>query len=150
MSINFGTDGWRAIIGEEFTFSNVRACTQGLADYLKKSEGEKCNIVVGYDTRFASEEFAKAVTEVLVANGIQVYLSNSVVPTPVISYYVRLKGASGAVIITASNNPKLWNGFKYKSGDGGSASSDVTNAISENSKSYEASGDIPLMDLDHA
>jgi alpha-D-glucose phosphate-specific phosphoglucomutase len=127
--IKFGTDGWRAVIAEEFTFENVRYCAQGVADYLIKAKMTKRGIIIGYDTRFASEEFAAASAEVLAGNGIKVYLTPSATPTPVISYGVLAKKAAGAIIITASHNPGEWNGFKYKDENGWSASDEVTSKI---------------------
>src|SRR4030042_1918289 len=86
--IKFGTDGWRGIIAEDFTFENVRYCAQGVADYLKEAKIAGRGIVIGYDTRFASEDFAAATAEVISGNGIKVYLTPKVTPTPVISYGV--------------------------------------------------------------
>ncbi len=84
-TIKFGTDGWRAIIGEDFTFDNVRACAQGVADYLIDKNAAAQGLIIGYDTRFASENFAAAVAEVVAANGIKAYLNPRPAPTPVIS-----------------------------------------------------------------
>jgi len=124
--IKFGTDGWRAVIGEGFTFDNVRACAQGVADYLRQSGLGSRGLVIGYDTRFASEDFAAACAEVVAGNGIKVYLCPKATPTPVVSFGVLEKGAGGAIIITASHNPAKWNGFKYKTENGASAPDDVT------------------------
>ena len=137
--IKFGTDGWRAVIAEDFTFENVRYCAQGVADYLIKAKLAKRGIIIGYDTRFASEDFAAAAAEVLAGNGIKVYLTPSATPTPVISYGVLAKKAAGAIIITASHNPGEWNGFKFKDENGWSASDEVTSKIvSFINKSYAA------------
>ncbi len=130
-SIKFGTDGWRAIIAEDFTFDNVRVCAQATANYLIKSRGDNARVVVGYDTRFASEDFAAAVAEVLGANGIYVYLSTSPVPTPVVSHAVVDLKADGGVVITASHNPAQWNGYKYKGPDGSSAPMSVIASIED-------------------
>ncbi len=127
--IKFGTDGWRAIIAEDFTFENVRYCAQGVADYLIKAKLAKHGIIIGYDTRFASEDFAAAAAEVVAGNNIKVYLTPHPTPTPVISYGVLAKKAAGAIIITASHNPGEWNGFKYKDENGWSASDEVTSKI---------------------
>ncbi len=121
MEIKFGTDGWRGIIADDFTFQNVRYCAQSYADYLNEAGLAEHGLVVGYDTRFASEDFAAAAAEVIAANGIRVYLCSKTAPTPVISYGVRHLQAGGAIIITASHNPAKWNGFKIKSPDGASA-----------------------------
>jgi phosphomannomutase len=120
-TIKFGTDGWRAIIAEEFTFDNVRLCAQGVASYLKEAQLPGNGVVIGYDTRFLSAEFAHSAAEVLAANGIKVYLSDRTVPTPVVSYSVKNLAACGGIVITASHNPARWNGFKLKSADGASA-----------------------------
>jgi phosphomannomutase len=124
-TIKFGTDGWRGIIAQDFTFDNVRLCAQSFAEYLQDAALAPRGIIVGYDTRFASEHFAAAVAEVLGANGIKVYLCPQPTPTPVISYSVLLKKTGGAVVITASHNPAMWNGFKVKSEHGASASPEV-------------------------
>lgn len=119
--IRFGTDGWRAIIGEEFTFANVRACAQGVASYVKEAGLAGRGLVVGYDTRFASGEFAAAGAEVLAANGIAVYLCDRPAPTPVVSFTVLQRRAAGGVVITASHNPARYSGFKFRPDYGGSA-----------------------------
>jgi phosphomannomutase len=117
--IKFGTDGWRGMIAEDYTFDNVRRCAQGFADYLlgKGWKGEW--VVVGHDQRFHSENFAAAVAEVLAGNGLRVYLTEGATPTPVISFSVPKKGAVGAVNITASHNPSTDNGFKVRDPHGG-------------------------------
>lgn len=124
-SIKFGTDGWRAVIGEEYTFANVRIVTQAVAEYLKQENLASRGLVVGFDTRFGSERFASAAAEVLAANGIHVYLTQKATPTPVISYAILDKQAGGAAIITASHNPGSDNGYKYKPEYAGSASPEV-------------------------
>jgi phosphomannomutase len=128
-AIKFGTDGWRGIIAQDFTFDNVRACAQGVANYLLHAGMAHRGLVIGYDTRFASEDFAAAVAEVIAGNGIKAYLCPKAAPTPVISYGITLKKAAGAVTITASHNPATWNGFKYRSEHAGSAPSEVTDEI---------------------
>jgi len=130
--IKFGTDGWRAIIAEDFTFDNVRLCAQGIADYLKAGELGEQGLVIGYDTRFGSENFAAAAAEIIAGNDITVYLCSKPAPTPVVSYTVGKTKAAGAIIITASHNPGAWNGLKYKSQDGASAPVEVTNQIEAN------------------
>jgi len=147
--IKFGTDGWRAIIGEEFTFDNVRYCAQGVADYLKYAGLAGRGLVIGYDTRFASEDFAAAAAEIIAGNGIKVYLCPKATPTPVISYGVLAENASGAIIITASHNPGIWNGFKYKDEHGSSASDEITSKMVDYiSKSYDTGkvSRLPLAD----
>ncbi len=112
--IRFGTDGWRAIIGDEFTFANVRACAQATALYLRETGLASRGVVIGYDTRFASAEFAAAVAEVMAANEIPVYLSDRPAPTPVLGYSILTHRAAGAVVITSSHNPALYSGFKVR------------------------------------
>ncbi len=124
-SIKFGTDGWRAIIAEDYTFDNVRACAASVAMYLKQRGLADRGLIVGYDARYASENFAEAVAEVIAAAGIKVMLSSALCPTPVVSYSIIERGAGGGVVITASHNPWQWNGFKYKPEYGGSASPEV-------------------------
>jgi phosphomannomutase len=117
--IVFGTDGWRGKIAEEYTFQNVRRCSQGFAGYLKSQEYSGDWIVVGYDKRFLSEEFAKTVGEVLAGNGFHVYVTDKATPTPVISFSIVNKQAAGGVNITASHNPPSDNGFKVRNEFGG-------------------------------
>ena len=127
--IKFGTDGWRGIIADDFTFANVARCAQGLADYLRIQGTGGSGLMVGYDTRFASREFADTVASVIAGNGIHVYLCAEPVPTPVVSHHVVHRQAAGGVVITASHNPADWNGFKFKSDLGGSASQETTDVL---------------------
>ena len=129
--IKFGTDGWRGIIAEDFTFENVRICARAVADYLKEAKLAEKGLVIGYDTRFASEEFAIATAEVVSAAGIKVHLCQTATPTPVVSYWTVALNAGGAIVITASHNPAAWNGFKYKSENGASASDKITSLIED-------------------
>ena len=142
MEIKFGTDGWRGIIAEDFTFRNVRLCAQGMADLVKAQGVADRGLVVGYDTRFASEEFAVAVAEVAAANGIKTLLTDRAAPTPVISYNLVDRGAGGGVVITASHNPAEWNGFKFKPDYGGSASPEVIGELEKHIAAAEAAGHI--------
>jgi len=119
MTIRFGTDGWRGRIAEDYTFDNVRRCTQGFAAYLAERGKRGERVVVGHDRRFASELFAAAAAEVLAANGFQVLLTKGATPTPVISYSVRAQQAAAAINITASHNPAWDNGFKVRDEHGG-------------------------------
>ncbi len=130
-TIKFGTDGWRAIIAEDYTFENVRVCAQAVARYLLDRGTEKQGLVIGYDTRFSSEHFAAAVAEVAAANGIKALLNDRFAPTPVVSWSILDRKAAGAVVITASHNPAIWNGFKYKPEYAGSASPEVIAALEE-------------------
>ena len=122
--IKFGTDGWRGRIAEDYTFSGVRRCTHGFANYLLDIEKPGSKVVVGYDKRFHSENFAAAVAEVLAGNDFRVYLTDGPAPTPAISYSVVAKGAAGAVNITASHNPPYDNGFKVRDENGGAIAPD--------------------------
>lgn len=128
-AIKFGTDGWRGIIADNFTFENVRVCAQALAGYLKSRQAAGRSVVIGYDTRFASEHFAAAAAEVLAANGIRAQLCRKATPTPVVSFNLVKRGAAGAIVITASHNPAIWNGFKIKTADGTSAPPEVTRDV---------------------
>lgn len=127
--IKFGTDGWRAIIAADYTFANVRICAQATAMYLHDAGLASRGVVVGYDTRFASEDFAAAAAEVLAANGITVHLASQPAPTPVIGYAILTHEAGGAVIITASHNPAAYNGFKIRTEYAGSAPPGVLERI---------------------
>lgn len=126
LTVKFGTDGWRAIIAQDFTFDNVRLCAQGVAEHLKDRGTTSRGLIIGYDTRFASEHFAAAAAEVVAANGIKAYLCPHPTPTPVVSYGVQQKKTAGAIIITASHNPALYSGFKVKSEQGMSAPAEIT------------------------
>lgn len=123
-SIVFGTDGWRASVAEDYTFDNVRRCTQGFADYLHEVGTADKGTVIGHDQRYRSEHFAAAAAEVMAANGIRVWLTDGPTPTPVISYSVVAKGACGAVNITASHNPSTDNGYKVRDETGGAIAPD--------------------------
>src|SRR5919199_1232898 len=138
--IQFGTDGWRAVIAETYTFDNVRVAAQATAEYFASQERASQGIAVGFDTRYGSDRFARAAVEVLTANGLKVFLSNRFQPPPVISYSVIERGLAGAVIITASHNPSTDNGFKVKSADGASAPPDAIASIERNIERLEADG----------
>jgi phosphomannomutase len=131
--VKFGTDGWRGIIADDFTFANVRVAAAAIANYLLASSDPKeavaKGVCVGYDTRFESPLFARAVAEVLASSGIPVKLANRITPTPAVSYAVRHLGAAGGVMITSSHNPYQWNGVKYKAWYGGSGKPSIMSAI---------------------
>lgn len=127
--IRFGTDGWRGVIAEDYTFENVRRCAQGVAHYFLQHGGRERGLVVGYDYRFSSENFGAAAAEVLAANGIPVLLTQSGTPTPVISYAILANKAAGAINITASHNPGGDNGFKVRGEYGGAVGPDVLKEI---------------------
>ena len=122
LPIKFGTEGWRGIIADDFTFDNVRLCAQGVAELVQsnKLQGNK-SILIGYDTRFGSESFAQIAAETIAANGIPVYLSTKPAPTPVLSFNTKHYNHQAAIIITASHNSYKWNGFKLKLAYGGPA-----------------------------
>ena len=148
--IRFGTDGWRAVIADDFTFDNVRLVAQATAEWLKRDGEAPKGVVVGYDTRFLSGSFAAAVAEVMAANQINVALSSSFLPTPALSFAVRERKAGGGVMITASHNPARWNGFKVKPWFGGSAPPEVTAAIESAIPAIEASGRVAYTPLGEA
>jgi len=149
--IRFGTDGWRGIIAEDFTFDNVRICAQAVAEYLKQNRLDKKSLVIGYDMRFASEDFAAAVAEVIAGNNIKVHLCLKPAPTPVVSFAVPATKSAGAIVITASHNPGSWNGFKYKSRDGASAPDEITSQIEGNIASLtRRGGSVKRLALDKA
>jgi len=155
MDIQFGTDGWRAVISEEFTFANVRRVAQAIADCLLDAPGPATTqgMVVGYDTRFLSDRYAAAVAAVLAGNGIPVYLSHSDCPTPALSFAVRHQAAAGGVMITASHNPPRYNGIKLKADHGGAAPRDLTRRVEERLRINEQTGHQPRavdFDVDHA
>ena len=128
-SIKFGTDGWRGVIGDDFTFGNVRVAAAAIACYVREQEDAGKGICVGYDTRFGSRRFAEIVAAVLAEAGIPVQMAAGVTPTPALSYAVRTRGAAGGVMITSSHNPFQWNGVKYKASYGGSGSPSIMAAI---------------------
>ncbi len=146
--IKFGTDGWRGLIAEDFTFPNVRACAQGVAQYLRDRNLADRGLVVGYDTRFLSDRFAEAVARVLAASEIKSYVTSHPTPTPVVSYGIVAKEAGGAVIITASHNPSNWNGFKFKPEYAGSATPEITRILEDNIDQALRSGDVASMPLE--
>jgi len=118
--VKFGTDGWRGIIADDFTYENVRVAARAIALYVLNHEDAKAGVCVGYDTRFGSRSFAKVVAEVLSGAGIPVWFANKITPTPELSFAVRELKAAGGVMITSSHNPAEWNGVKYKASYGGS------------------------------
>jgi len=118
--IKFGTDGWRGVIADDFTFANVRIAAEAIAAYVQTKEDPAKGLCIGYDTRFGSKAFARACAEVVAAAGIPVLLAHDITPTPALSYGVREHGAAGGIMITSSHNPAQWNGVKYKAWYGGS------------------------------
>ncbi len=132
--LKFGTDGWRAVIGEDFTFANVERVSQATADFWKKNPppGTEPTTIVGYDRRFLSDQFAKRTAEVLAGNGFKVILTDQPTPTPAVSLAVKAERAVGGVMITASHNPPIFNGFKLKAFFGGSADPGICQAVEAN------------------
>lgn len=127
--IKFGTDGWRGIIADDYTFENVRRAGGAIAAYVLKNEDAKKGLVIGYDTRFGSRKFAEAISEVIADAGIPVFLANDYTPTPAISYCAKHWDTAGGVAITSSHNPYMWNGVKFKEKFGGSARPSVIKQI---------------------
>src|SRR5271154_6961251 len=127
--IKFGTDGWRGIIADDFTFDNVRRVAGAIAAYVLKHEDASRGVIVGYDTRFVSPQAARVVAEVLAGAGIPVKLANDYTPTPAISFAAKHLGAAGGVVVTSSHNPFNWNGVKFKSKFGSSGSPAIMKAI---------------------
>ena len=120
MVVKFGTDGWRGIIADDFTYDNVRVAARAIARYVLTQQRPERGVCVGFDTRFGSRSFAGVVAEVLAGAGMPVFLAGKVTPTPELSFAVRERGAVGGVMITSSHNPPEWNGVKYKASYGGS------------------------------
>src|SRR5579862_4496409 len=137
--IKFGTDGWRGLIADDFTFDNVRSVAGAIASYILKHEDPAHGVIIGYDTRFLSGRVARTIAEIIAGAGIPVLLANDYVPTPAVSYNVKKLGAAGGVMVTASHNPWNWNGVKFKAKFGGSA----TPAIMKIIESELASGSVP-------
>lgn len=161
--IKFGTDGWRAVISEDFTFENVKAVAQAMADYVKSEKGKtlvrrspgeggkneksklygrKLALVVGYDTRFLSEKYAELISCVVAANGIKAVLADRPTPTPSVSFNIKHRKFIGGIMVTASHNPARYNGIKYKGPFGGS----VTNAVTDAMESRLYKSKIKFMD----
>jgi phosphomannomutase len=127
--IKFGTDGWRGIISDNFTFKNVRRVAQAIADYYNNVTRAQVKMAVGFDTRFLSEKYAEIVAEVLSQNSVEVILSDRAIPTPMLSFAVRHRKLTAGVMITASHNPGEYNGIKIKTASGGAAGLEVTREV---------------------
>ncbi|HEX4155333.1 MAG TPA: phosphoglucomutase/phosphomannomutase family protein [Acidobacteriaceae bacterium] len=128
-AVKFGTDGWRGVIADDFTYENVRVAARAIAHYVLDHENAATGVCVGYDTRFGSQRFARLVAEVLASAGIPVFLASKITPTPELSFAVRERGAAGGVMITSSHNPAEWNGVKYKASYGGAGNPKIIDAI---------------------
>ena len=160
--IKFGTSGWRAVISDEFTYKNVKIVTQAIADHVKDSlafrvqrsgkrkqnlssnnERSVPGIIIGYDTRFLSEEFAQIAAEILAGNGIKVFLTKRDVPTPVIAYEIMRRKLNGGINFTASHNPPEYNGIKFSSAWGGPALPQATQDIEKRCQSLISNRNLP-------
>jgi len=119
--IKFGTDGWRGVIADDYTFANVRRVANAIAAYVLKHEDASRGVMIGYDTRFGSPNFARVIADIIAGAGIPVKLANDYTPTPAVSLAVKQQGAAGGVMVTSSHNPWNWNGVKFKAKFGGSA-----------------------------
>ncbi|MBI6546879.1 MAG: phosphoglucomutase/phosphomannomutase family protein [Cyanobacteria bacterium NC_groundwater_1444_Ag_S-0.65um_54_12] len=128
-TITFGTDGWRAVIAEEFTFTNVRRVATALANYILKTHGTERPVMIGHDTRFLARDFARTVAYVLQYHGLSTLAAEHAVPTPVIAFAAREAKSAGAVMITASHNPPQYCGIKYIPEYGGPATKAITDLI---------------------
>ena len=120
-SIKFGTDGWRGVIADDFTFENVRKVTYAIARYVVRAEQPSKGVLVGYDNRFGSDRFARVAAETVALTGTPVWLAEAPCPSPAISLLVRQRGAAAGIMVTASHNPYRWNGIKLKASYGSDA-----------------------------
>lgn len=149
MSIRFGTSGWRAIIADEFTFEKVRSVTEAICSSLNEDQKSR-TLVVGHDTRFMGEHFARVAAEICRDRGFRVFLCSEPAPTPAISYAIRNEVAAGALNFTASHNPPEYQGIKFSTSDGAPALPEVTarieKAIAENAKAPESKGSLEDFD----
>lgn len=145
--IRFGTDGWRAVISDTFTFKNVRILSQAISEWVNKDlrpiKGKR-KVAIGYDTRFMSGDYASLVARVLAANNIEVLLSDAPIPTPSLSYGVPCNNCVAGIMITASHNPYQFNGLKIKTAQGGGAGKDITNRV----EAYLYKTDVKLISFD--
>ncbi|HEX7512281.1 MAG TPA: phosphoglucomutase/phosphomannomutase family protein [Candidatus Methylomirabilis sp.] len=141
MDIQFGTDGWRGVIADDFTFANVRLAARAIARRVRaEADGASPHVLVGYDTRFLSREFAQAAAQTMAAEGVRVSLAAAFAPTPAFSYAVVRLQAAGAVVITASHNPAEYSGVKCKAAYGGSAPVSFTRGVEEEIERIRAEG----------
>jgi alpha-D-glucose phosphate-specific phosphoglucomutase len=143
-NIKFGTDGWRGIIAEEFTFANARMVAHAIARYVVRGEDARKGVLIGYDHRFASDTIAAAVAEAISSTGTPVWVTDKPCPTPAISLLVRQRQAAGGILITASHNPYQWNGIKYKASYGSSALPSIVAQIESELETVGKNGAPPL------
>ena len=142
--IKFGTDGWRGIIAEDFTFANACIVAEAIARYVVRGEDARKGVIVGYDHRYASDAVARRVAEIFSSTGTPVWLTDRPCPTPAVSYLVRERGAAGGVVVTASHNPYCWNGIKYKASYGSSALPSIVAQIENELQFVECTDLAPL------
>ncbi len=151
MTIRFGTDGWRAVISETFTFNNLRLVAQAIADFVREESSNSPTLVIGFDTRFLSDRYAAEVARVMAANKINTWLARADTPTPAVSYAIVHKKATAGVMITASHNAPRYNGLKLKASFGGSASPDQSRRIEQLlERNLQRAHGPNLMDLEQA
>jgi alpha-D-glucose phosphate-specific phosphoglucomutase len=143
-SIRFGTDGWRGVLAEDFTFANARIVAHAIARYVVRGEDARKGVLIGYDHRFASDRIAAACAEVISATGTPVWVTDKPCPTPAISLLVRQRQAAGGLVITASHNPYQWNGIKYKASYGSSALPSIVAQIETELEGVQRDGVPPL------
>jgi len=143
-SIKFGTDGWRGIIAEDFTFANARVVAQSIARYVVRCEDARKGVIIGYDHRFASDEIAAVTADVVSSTGTPVFLTDKPCPTPAVSLLVKQRGAAGGLMITASHNPYSWNGIKYKASYGSSALPSIVAQIESDLEVVQRANVAPL------
>jgi len=143
-AIRFGTDGWRGVIAEDFTFENVKVVAQAIARYVVRCEDSRKGVVVGFDHRYASDRAAALVADIISSSGTPVWLADKPCPTPAVSLLVVQKAAAGGIVVTASHNPYRWNGIKYKASYGSSALSSIVAQIEQELAHIAANGAPPL------
>jgi len=143
-TIKFGTDGWRGVIAEDFTFANVRIVGHAVARYVVRGEDPRKGVLIGYDHRYAADRVASVLAEVISATGTPVWLTDKPCPTPAISLLVRQRQAAGGIMVTASHNPYWWNGIKYKASYGSSALPSIVAQIESELEGVLDSGVPPL------
>jgi len=143
-SIRFGTDGWRGVLAEDFTFGNARIVAHAIGRYVVRGEDARKGVLIGYDHRFASDRIAAACAEVISASGTPVWVADKPCPTPAISLLVRQRQAAGGLVITASHNPYRWNGIKYKASYGSSALPSIVAQIETELEGVQRDGVPPL------
>src|SRR5262244_3897131 len=143
-AIKFGTDGWRGIIADDFTFANARIVAAAISRYVVRGEDARKGVIVGYDHRYASDTVARIVAEAVSSSSTPVWLCDKPCPTPAVSQLVRQRRAAGGIVITASHNPYRWNGIKYKASYGSSALPSIVAQIEKELAFIETENVLPL------